>query len=48
MEDMDDIQLKSEIDDIMRSVNNIMNNIEELSPQEEEAPGQPNNVVIAR
>ena len=47
MEDMDDIQLKFEIDHIMQSVNHIMKKIEELSPPKEEETGQPENIVVA-
>ena len=45
MEDMEDIQLKSEIDRIMQSVNNIMNKIEELNPNKDKESGQPNNIA---
>lgn len=48
MEDMEDIQLKSEIDQIMQSVNNIMNKIEELNPNKDKEAGQPDNIAAAK
>lgn len=36
MDDIDEIQIKTEIDEIMKSVDNIMQKVELLVPQKEE------------
>jgi hypothetical protein len=36
MEDIEEIQIKKEIDQIMQNVDNIMRNIEAIYPQKEE------------
>jgi outer membrane murein-binding lipoprotein Lpp len=38
MNDMDDVQFKAKIDQIMRGVKNIMQKIDELAPEKEQAP----------
>jgi len=43
MDDNDDIQLKTEIDEIMNKVDNIMKKIEVLVPQKGEKPAQEEN-----
>jgi hypothetical protein len=40
MDDIDDIQLKSEIDAIMKNVDNIMKSIEAVMPPKEKEPTQ--------
>jgi hypothetical protein len=37
MKDLEDIELKTEMDDIMRSVNSIMQKVESILPPEQEA-----------
>jgi hypothetical protein len=43
MDDIDDIQLKHEIDEIMHNVDNIMKKVEALIPHEEEESTQEDN-----
>ncbi len=43
MDDIDDIQFKTEIDEIMRNVDNIMRKVELLTPQKEEESAQDEN-----
>ena len=43
MDDIDDLQLKNEIDEIMQHVDNIMNKIEAIIPNKQEESAQEEN-----
>lgn len=43
MDDIDDMQLKNEIDEIMKHVDNIMKKIEAIIPQNQEESTQEEN-----
>jgi hypothetical protein len=43
MDDIDDIQLKHEIDEIMNNVDNIMRKVEALIPRQEDESTQEEN-----
>jgi len=43
MDDIDDLQLKAEIDEIMNKVDHIMKKIETLVPQQEQEATHPEN-----
>lgn len=43
MDDIVEIQIKTEIDEIMKNVNNIMKKVELLIPQKEEESGKEDN-----
>ena len=42
MKDAEDLKLKAEIDEIMKSVDNIMQRVETVTPVKQEAPQAPN------
>ena len=45
MDDIDDIQLKNEINQIMQHVDNIMKKIEGIIPQKQEESAQEENLM---
>jgi hypothetical protein len=45
MDDIDDLQLKNEIDEIMQHVDNIMKKIEAIIPNKQEESAQEENLM---